>query len=112
MRLVTYQHEGQSRIGAQLDGLIVDLNRAYRAGLRHVGNDDELAVANLRVPGDMIGLLSGGGASFRATEQAVAFFQEQPSAGDKDLPLQGIVYAPDQVSLLSPLLRPRKITFL
>ena len=61
MRLVTYQQEGQSRTGAQLDGLIVDLNRAYRAGLRHVGNDDELAVANLRVPGDMIGLLSGGG---------------------------------------------------
>ena len=109
MRLVTYQHEGQSRIGAQLDGLIVDLNRAYRAGLRHVGNNDELAVANLRVPGDMIGLLSGGGASFRAAEQAVAFVQEQLSAGDNDLRLQGIVYALDQVSLLSPVLRPSKV---
>jgi len=45
MRLVTYQREGQLRIGAQLDGQIIDLNRAHQAALRHVGKTDELAVA-------------------------------------------------------------------
>jgi hypothetical protein len=34
MRLVTYQREGQLRIGAQLDGQIIDLYRAYQAALR------------------------------------------------------------------------------
>src|SRR5260370_21898766 len=110
MRLVTYQHEGQSRVGPQLDGLIVDLNRAYRAGLRHVGNDDELAVANLRVPGDMIGLLSGGGASFRATEQAVAFVQEQLSAGAHALRFPRILLPLYPGSLLLPVLPPRPDT--
>src|SRR5258707_12507928 len=99
MRLVTYQHEGQSRIGAQLDGLIVDLNRAYRAGLRHVGNNDELAVANLRGPGDMIGLLSGGGGTFRAPEQQVAFLQEELLWGVKELSSRRNLYAPVPVSL-------------
>jgi acylpyruvate hydrolase len=60
MRLVTYQYKGQSRVGAQLDGQIVDLNRAYQAWLYHANNPDELAVADARVPADMIGLLRGG----------------------------------------------------
>lgn len=50
MRLVTYQREGQARTGAQLDEQVVDLNRAYRVALQHTGDDDELAVADARVP--------------------------------------------------------------
>ena len=109
MRLVTYQHEGQSRIGAQRDGQIVDLNRAYQALQRQRGNDDELAVANLRVPSDMIGLLRGGETSIRAAQEAVAFVREQLSASDNPSDFEGIVYAIERIELLSPVLRPSKV---
>jgi acylpyruvate hydrolase len=109
MRLVTYQREGHLRIGAQLDGQIIDLNRAYQAALRHIGKTDELAVADMRVPPDMIGLLSGGETSFRAAEQAVTFVKERLAAGDNSLSPGGIMYASEQVSLLSPVLRPSKV---
>ncbi len=112
MRLVTYQHEGQSRTGAQLDEQVVDLNRAYHAALRHMGNEDELAVADVRVPTDMIGLLRGGDTSLRAAQQAVAFVRSQLEGNDKTLSLQGITYAIDSVSLLPPVMRPGKVVCL
>jgi len=112
MRLVTYQYEGQSRTGAQLDEQVVDLNRAYHAALRHMGNEDELAVADVRVPTDMIGLLRGGDTSLRAAQQAVAFVRSQLEGNDKTLSLQGITYAIDRVSLLPPVMRPGKVVCL
>jgi len=87
MRLVTYQYEGRSRTGGQLDEQVVDLNRAYHAALRHMGNEDELAVADVRVPTDMIGLLRGGDTSLRAAQQAVAFVRSQLEGNDKTLSL-------------------------
>src|SRR6266849_3278287 len=109
MRLVTYQREGQARTGAQLDEQVVDLNRAYHAALQHAGNDDELAVADARVPTDMIGLLRGGDTSLRAAQQAVAFVRSQLEGNGKTLKQQGVVYATDDISLLPPVLRPGKV---
>jgi len=109
MRLVTYQHEGQSRVGAQLDERVVDLNRAYHAALRHMGNEDELAVADLRVPADMIGLLNGGETSLRAAQQALAFVGRQLEVEGNTLKQQGIVYALENVTLLQPVMRPGKV---
>jgi acylpyruvate hydrolase len=77
--------------------------------LRHVAKTDELAVADMRVPPDMIGLLSGGQTSLSAAEQAVRFVKERLAAGDNSLSPRGIVYASEQVSLLSPVLRPNKV---
>lgn len=109
MRLVTYQHEGQSRTGALLDEQIVDLNRAYHATVLHTGNEDELVVADMRVPADMIGLLRGGDTSLRAAQQAVAFVRSQLEVNGKALNQQGIVYAIEDVSLLPPVLHPGKV---
>jgi acylpyruvate hydrolase len=109
MRLVTYQHERQSRVGAQLEGQIVDLNRAYQALLNHSCNIDELAVADVRVPADMIGLLRGGEISLRAAREAAAFVREQLTASDNSPGLEGIVYAMERVSLLPPVLHPSKV---
>jgi acylpyruvate hydrolase len=109
MRLVTYQHEGQSRSGAQLDELIIDLNRAYNTAVKHIGNEDELAVAAMRVPPDMIDLLRGGDASLRAAQQALDFVRSQLKEKDNTLEQQGIVYALESVSLLQPVLRPGKV---
>ncbi len=110
MRLVTYQREGQVRVGAQLAEQVVDLNRAYRGALQQAGNVDELAVADVRVPTDMLGLLSGGEASLKAAQQALAFAQGQ--LADKTVGQRGIVYAMESVSLLSPVLRPGKLVCL
>jgi acylpyruvate hydrolase len=109
MRLVTYQHERQSRVGAQLEGQIVDLNRAYQALLNHSSNIDELAVADVRVPADMIGLLRGGEISLRAAREAAAFVREQLTASDNSPGLEGIVYTMERVSLLPPVLHPSKV---
>jgi acylpyruvate hydrolase len=95
-----------------LDEQVVDLNRAYHAALRHMGNEDELAVADVRVPTDMIGLLRGGDTSLRAAQQAVAFVRSQLEGNDKTLSLQGITYAIDRVSLLPPVMRPGKVVCL
>jgi len=57
----------------------------------------------------MIGLLSGGETSLRAAEQAVTFVKERIVAGDNSLSPGGIVYTSEQVSLLSPVLRPGKV---
>jgi acylpyruvate hydrolase len=109
MRLVTYQREGQARTGAQLNEQIIDLNRAYRAVLYAEGNQDELAVADLRVPTDMIGLLQGGEPSLKAAQQAAAFVQSQLATEASALSTQGILYAQEQVALLPPVLRPGKV---
>ncbi len=109
MRLVTYQHEGQSRIGAQLDEQIIDLNRAYQASLYRANDTGELAVADLRVPTDMISLLRGGDTSLRAAQQALIFVRRQLEGNGNTLNQQGIVYAIDSVSLLQPVLRPGKV---
>src|SRR5947208_1614702 len=112
MRLVTYQREGQPRAGAEFDEQIVDLNRAYRAALQRMGSDDELAVADVRVPTDIIGLLRGGETSLKAAQQALAFVRDEFAAHPSQLSQQGIVYARAAVSLLSPVLRPGKLVCL
>jgi acylpyruvate hydrolase len=112
MRLVTYQHEGQARTGALQGDFVVDLNRAYKAVLHHLGNINELAVADLRLPTDMVGLLNGGEASLNAAARAVAFIKERQAAGDTTLSTQGLLYASGQVSLLPPVLRPGKVVCL
>src|SRR5215472_1120875 len=109
MRLVTYQREGLSRIGAQLDEWFVDLNRAYHAAVRHWGNEDEEDVADARVPLDMIDLLKGGETSLKAAQQALDFVHGQLREKENVLKQQGIVYALESVSLLSPIIRPGKV---
>lgn len=110
MRLFTYQRAGQARTGTELGGYIIDLNRAYRASLQQVDNQDELAVADVRVPPDMIGLLSGGAASLRAAGEAIAYIESWISQADTTLgKQQGILTTPDQISYLSPILRPSKV---
>lgn len=112
MRLVTFQREGQSRIGAQLNEQVVDLNRAYRAALQATGNEEELVVADLRVPTDMVRFLHGGESSLKAAEHALDFAQRTLAEKQGALNIQEIVYALDQVVLLPPVLHPSKVVCL
>jgi acylpyruvate hydrolase len=108
MRLVTYSRNGRTALGSLLLEEVVDLHRAYQAALKHSGDLDELAVAGLRVPPDLLGLLQGGEASLSAARRAFAFVEEQRSAGDAEDVCDPLA----DVELLAPVLRPGKVVCL
>jgi acylpyruvate hydrolase len=129
MRLVTYARNGQMALGSLLRAeaeaagegqevvqeVVVDLHRAYQAALQQSGDPgdhDELAVAGLRVPPDLLGLLRGGEASLAAARRALAFVERQRAAGDaRDA--QGALCDPlADVVLAAPVLRPGKVVCL
>jgi acylpyruvate hydrolase len=101
MKLVTYSWRGQAALGALADGAVVDLRRAYAAAVAGDGDTDEAAVADLRVPNDLAGLLRGGATSMAAARRALAFAAERPRA-DSFHPV-------DDVDLLPPIPRPGKV---
>lgn len=110
MKLVTYKYQNTARSGAYLDNQIIDLNRAYKAMLHTQKASEDLAVADARVPTEIIGLLKGGDASLTAVRQALAFVQERlTAAAGEQLASEGLIYAANQVSLLPPVLRPSKV---
>jgi acylpyruvate hydrolase len=100
MKLVTYSWNGHVGLGALAGANVVDLRRAYAAALAAAGDADELAVAELRVPGDLVGLLRGGAASLAAARRALAFATRR--ADDLSHPLA-------DVELLAPVRRPGKV---
>jgi 2-keto-4-pentenoate hydratase/2-oxohepta-3-ene-1,7-dioic acid hydratase in catechol pathway len=66
---------------------------------------DELAVAGLRVPRDLAGLLRGGGAAMAAARRALAFVQERWDRSESDCLWHPLA----EVALLTPVQRPGKI---
>ena len=97
MKLVTFQAGPRRAVGAVVGSRVVDLQRAYARYLAEVEGDpraDEIAA--VRIPADMVGLISGLELSWRAAEQAAAF-----GAGADDL-----TYDLDAVKLLAPLVPP------
>jgi acylpyruvate hydrolase len=105
MKLVTYSWKGNVALGALSDGRVVDLRRAHAAALRHRGDGDELAVADLRVPGDLLGLLRGGEASMAAARRALRFAEGQGTTSRAE----GLCYRLGDVELLGPVQRPGKV---
>jgi acylpyruvate hydrolase len=91
-------------LGALANGRVVDLHRAYATALRDAGDGDEWAVADLRVPADLLGLLQGGEASMAAARRAMEFIDglEAGRADELCRPLA-------EVELLSPVRRPGKV---
>ena len=108
MRLLTYLHEGQSRVGALLDGWVVDLGRAYHLSQRGHQGCGELA-ADTCLSGDMLTLLEGGEASLQAARTALAFARELLEAGSEAVRSTGIGRRREEVVLLPPVRRPGKI---
>jgi acylpyruvate hydrolase len=104
MKLVTYSWKGNVALGALWGDRVVDLRRAHAAALRHRGDADELAVADLRVPGNLAGLLLGGAASLGAARRALRFVEEQGQEC-----VDGAWYPLADVQLLAPIQRPGKV---
>jgi 2-keto-4-pentenoate hydratase/2-oxohepta-3-ene-1,7-dioic acid hydratase in catechol pathway len=88
MKLVTYSWKGQVALGCLSGETVVDLHRA-----------------DLRVPGDLAGLLRGGEASLAAARRAVQFVAEGPRANRADY----LCHPLTAVQLLPPIQRPGKV---
>jgi acylpyruvate hydrolase len=86
-------------------GRVVDLHRAHRAALLQANDLDELAVADLRVPSDLLGLLRGGAKSLAAARQALLIACEQQGLGSA----AGLLHAAADVELRAPIQRPGKV---
>jgi acylpyruvate hydrolase len=105
MKFVTYSWNGHVALGALLNEQVIDLRRAYATALCHWGEEDELAVADLRVPGDLLGLLRGGETSMAAARRALKFVEEQRVPSQRD----GLACPLAEVELLAPVQRPGKV---
>jgi 2-keto-4-pentenoate hydratase/2-oxohepta-3-ene-1,7-dioic acid hydratase in catechol pathway len=88
MRLVSFRRNDSDRLGAELDGAVVDLNDASRAA----GSGDP-------VPSDVLAFLAAGDKALAGAREALAFAAERP-----ELQLDR-----DSVELLPPVPRPPKI---
>jgi len=105
MKLVTFCRKGRKELGAVSDQQVVDLRRAHVAALQHSGDTDELAVADLRVPGNLPALLCGGEASMAAAHRALNFVEEHKLESENE----GLCHPLSEVDLLAPVQRPGKI---
>jgi acylpyruvate hydrolase len=92
-------------LGAVANDQAVDLQRAYAAALRQCGDADELAVADLRVPADLLGLLRGGERSMAAARRALQMVEEQGVVDQAE----GLCHPLAEVELLPPIQRPGKV---
>lgn len=107
LKLVTYEENGESRLGALLGETVVDLNRAYARLLQQRGQPPARALADVLVPPDMLGFLRGKNSAMEAANEAVLFAQHHPPA---ELQAAGSVTALTAVRLRAPLPQPTKIT--
>jgi 2-keto-4-pentenoate hydratase/2-oxohepta-3-ene-1,7-dioic acid hydratase in catechol pathway len=93
MKLVTFQHGPRRAVGAVEGDTVVDLQAAYATYLAEVEGDPRAAeIAAVRIPSDMAAFVAGLERSWHAAEQALAH--------------GGPSYAPDEVSLLAPIVPP------
>ncbi len=78
MRLATFVHDGETRVGAVTpENRVIDLQRAYAAYLEEMGDPSARGVAQARIPSDMLAFLRAGETSWSAARQAYDFLQRR-----------------------------------
>jgi acylpyruvate hydrolase len=111
VRLVSFSHLEQTRIGALLGEKVIDLNRAYRACLGSAGEGIDPIEADRTIPAEMADFLAGGAKTMAAARRAMAFLKgrmDDPARVPYDR-AEGICFPLEEVKLLSPVPRPGKI---
>jgi len=108
---VSFRHLGQTRIGALLGEMVVDLNRAYRACLESAGERIDSIEADRTVPAEIMDFLTGGAMTMTAARSALAFLTDRMDGrADRPYNLAGEVCFPiKEIKLISPVPRPGKI---
>jgi 2-keto-4-pentenoate hydratase/2-oxohepta-3-ene-1,7-dioic acid hydratase in catechol pathway len=99
MRLVSFRRRDAVRLGAELEGDVVDLNQVYAALLADRGEADAEARAATAVPPDILAFLAAGETALAAAREAVDFATDH---AELRLPA-------GELELLPPVPRPPKI---
>ena len=108
MQLVTFVENGRRRVGAHVDGKVVDLQAALASRLRRggEGRPDELAAA--LIPADMRAFIERGEPALAQAKSALAYALEAADhAFDPSEPK--MVYELGEVGVDAPILNPEKI---
>ncbi len=108
MQLVTFVENGRWRVGAHVDGKVVDLQAALAARLCRggEGRPDKLAAA--LIPADMRAFVERGEPALAQAKSALAYALEM--GGDPSAPSRPrMVYELGEVELCAPILNPEKI---
>jgi 2-keto-4-pentenoate hydratase/2-oxohepta-3-ene-1,7-dioic acid hydratase in catechol pathway len=110
MRLVTFEYNGRTRLGAEWNNRILDLQNAYlvwEVAQADVDRVEAVEKAQRLLPSDMVAFLSAGEPAWAAARAAIAFVESiKPEALERS---SGLVHARDTVKLKAPVLRPPKI---
>lgn len=111
MQIVTYARGYLVRLGAMLQGKVVDLNWAYIDFIsrRKAARPPELSQAV--VSPDIIGFLDGGEWSVNAAQAALDYISEEMAKPSRaaELKKQAIIADMKEVKLIAPVPRPRKL---
>ncbi len=104
MKLITFYHEGNTRIGSVSGDQVVDLNYAYQALLEEQGQLRAKQIAEAYVPADMVGFLQGGEESKARAQQAVEF-----ALKNSEKSAYKLLHPFAEVKLAAPVLNPGKM---
>lgn len=105
MKLITFTHAGNTRIGAVIENdQVIDLNYAFQAKLQNEGKYRYKEIAEAYIPAKMETFLQGGDESLAYAKEAVAFAKENPASFKYPL-----VYRKDEVKFEAPVTNPGKI---
>lgn len=102
MKLVTFTHKGDTRIGALEDEKVIDLNAAFFDSLQYKGEVRADKITEAYIPRDMVGFLEGGQASLDYAKEAVEFALNNSEDAE-------YVFSADDVRLEAPVQQPKKI---
>ena len=102
MKLVTFTHNGETRIAALENGNLIDLHAAFKAKLTSEGNLRAAQIAEAYIPKDMNGFLQGGTESMNLAKDAIAYALMK-NHGDK------LVFEEGEVKIEAPVSSPGKI---
>jgi acylpyruvate hydrolase len=107
MRLVTFEDEAKRyRLGAVADGVVLDLNAAYRALLEERGERRAGELAAEAVPPEMLAFLDAGDRAMNAAKDALESIARLGADRARD---RGLVRRAESVRLCAPVPRPTKL---
>lgn len=107
MRLVTFEFQGRTRLGAEQDGHVVDLNRGYALLLATRGAADLQAQADRKLPADMRDFLDLWDQSLPRAIEVLALARGLQGTGGALA--RALMHPLKAVRLRAPILNPRKI---
>jgi acylpyruvate hydrolase len=102
MKLVTFTHNGESRIAAIENRKLIDLHAAFKAKLTAEGKLRAAQIAEAYIPKDMNGFLQGGIESLKLAQESVAY------AVMNESPVK-LIFEEDEVKIEAPVPSPGKI---